>query len=60
MFSRYSNFFIFIPSFPVFKFKRTNENGIIDDFMNWLAKINNVIFAATEKPLYVTSSNLAR
>ena len=38
-FSRYSNFCIFFPSFPLSRFKRKNGSGIIYDVMNCFAYI---------------------
>ena len=45
--------FIFTPS----RFKKTTGSGLIY-VMNWLHKFADVIFGISQKPLYITSSNL--
>ena len=45
--------FIFTPS----RSKRTAGSGLIY-VMNWLHKFADVIFGISQKPLYITSSNL--
>ena len=38
----------------------TNESGIFYDVMIWQHKLADVIFRITQKPLYITASNLFR
>ena len=40
--------------------KMTSESGIIHDAMNRVHKLTSAIFEITQKPLYITSSNLVR
>ena len=35
------------------RFKRTNENGIVDDIMNKLHKLTDLVFRITQQLLYV-------
>ena len=56
--SNLCNFFPFLSTFS--RFKRTNESGII--YISWIGmeKLANVILGISQKPLSITSSNLAR
>ena len=60
-FSRYSNFCDFLPSSPNFPDSK-GQMKVEWFLMSWNGthKFTDVIFGITQKPLYITSSNLVR
>ena len=60
-FSRYSNFCIFLSSFPHFPDLK-GQMEVEQFMMSWIGlhKFADAIFGITQKPLYIVSSNLIK